>query len=105
MCSRQERKWLERKKLHQDTKMFLMQCWYISLNTSLNELTRRNKTLVEDYHVQLSRKCLFLSCLFRLLRKRSGISGTYMDKKAWLTFRKETTVRYRSASMYHSNRN
>jgi len=56
MCSRQERKWLERKKLHQDTKMFLMQCWYISLNTSLNELTRRNKTLVEGYHVKLSRK-------------------------------------------------
>ena len=74
-----------------------MQCWYISLNTSLNELTRRNKTLVEDYHLQLSRKCLLLSRLFRLLRKRSGISGKYMDKKASLKFRKETTVRYRSA--------
>ena len=63
-----ERTWSE-KKLLQDTKMFLVQCWYISLNTSLNELTRRNKTLVEEYHVQLSRKYLLLSRLFRLLRK------------------------------------
>ena len=72
--------WLE-KKLRQDTKMFVMQCWYISLNTSLNELTGRNKTLVEEYHVKLSRKYLLISRLFRLLRKRLGISGKYINKK------------------------
>ena len=48
-----ERTWLE-KKLRQDMKMFVMQCLYVSLNTSLNELTRRNKTLVEEYHVKVA---------------------------------------------------
>ena len=74
-----ERKWLE-KKICQPTKMLLMQRRYISLNTSLNKLTRRNKTLIEEYHVKLSRKYLLLSRLFRLLCKQSGISGKYMDK-------------------------
>ena len=68
-------------------------------------LSQRNKTLVEEYHVKLSRKYLLLPRLFRLLRKRSGISGKYMDKKASLNLQKETTLRYRLASMYHSNRN
>ena len=62
--------------------------------------------MCSDAHsITLSSIYWLLSRLFWLLRKRSGIRGKYMDKKASLKLRKETTLRYRLASMYHSNRN